>query len=53
MINGKDARVIEPGWFTIAVGGRQPGSSGLAGQNEGVVITSRCRLTGREIKVKD
>ena len=53
MINRSEARVIEPGWFTVAVGGRQPGSSGLAGQNEGVVITSRCRLTGREIKVKD
>ncbi|MFZ2287662.1 MAG: glycoside hydrolase family 3 C-terminal domain-containing protein [Bacteroidales bacterium] len=53
MINRSDARVIEPGWFTVAVGGRQPGSSGLTGQDQDMTLTARFRLTGREISMTD
>ncbi len=52
LINNRDTRVIEPGWFTIAVGGRQPVSSAEAGEKTGQVLKARFRLTGREIKVE-
>jgi len=49
MINDKDKRVIEPGWFTLSVGGRQPGT--IAGESAETtqILTARIRLTGREI----
>jgi len=51
LINGNDNRVIEPGWFTIAVGGGQPGSNLEAGKIPSQILEARFRLTGREIKV--
>lgn len=35
MINSKDYRVIEPGWFTVAVGGQQPGFAVAGNQQPG------------------
>ncbi|MBE0679441.1 MAG: glycoside hydrolase family 3 C-terminal domain-containing protein [Bacteroidales bacterium] len=51
LINYREARVIEPGWLTVAVGGRQPGSSGASDTEQGQVLTGRFRLTGKEMKV--
>jgi beta-glucosidase len=51
MINSKDTRVIEPGWFTVAVGRGQPGFPPEAGAEAAQVLSTRFRLTGREIKV--
>ena len=52
MINSRDSRVIEPGWFTISVGGGQPGTPA---EKEGCtrVLKSRIRLTGKEISVSE
>jgi len=47
MINSKDQRVIEPGWFTVAVGGKQPGFAGLADASTTQVCTGRFRVTGK------
>jgi beta-glucosidase len=52
IINNKDKRVIEPGWFTVAVGGRQPGTEAMEQDSTGV-LTKRLRLTGREIAVSE
>jgi beta-glucosidase len=49
MINGKDARVIEPGWFTLTVGGKQPGFSGKTDPQFTGIVTARIRLTGKEV----
>lgn len=53
MINRSNVRVIEPGWFTIAAGGGQPGSTGSAspGSAQVVRVRVRARLTGKEIKL--
>jgi len=53
MINKSNVRVIEPGWFTIAAGGRQPGSTGSAipGSAQVVRVRVRVRLTGKEIRL--
>ncbi len=51
LINSKDTRVIEPGWFTVAVGGGQPGSTAVAGETPGQVLEARFRVTGKEMKV--
>jgi len=51
MINNNDMRVIEPGWFTVAVGGRQPGFTGETDPQCTQVLSARFRLTGREMKV--
>lgn len=48
IINNKNQRVIEPGWFTIAVGGKQPGFTGNADAYTTDVVTGRFRVTGRE-----
>ncbi len=53
IINRKDRRVIEPGWFTISVGGKQPGFKGCTDPQFTQVLTGRIRLTGREIAFTD
>jgi beta-glucosidase len=49
IINSKGKRVIEPGYFTIAVGGKQPGFKGYLDPQFTQVLTGRIRLTGKEI----
>jgi beta-glucosidase len=53
IINRKNRRVIEPGWFTISVGGKQPGFKGYTDPQFTQVLTGRIRLTGREIAFTD
>jgi beta-glucosidase len=49
IINNKAKRVIEPGYFTIAVGGKQPGFKGYLDPQFTGVLTGRIRLTGKEV----
>jgi beta-glucosidase len=49
MINNKAKRVIEPGYFTISVGGKQPGFKGYLDPQFTQVLTGRIRLTGKEV----
>ena len=49
IINKKSKRVIEPGYFTIAVGGKQPGFKGYLDPQFTQVLTGRIRLTGKEV----
>jgi len=51
MINSKDTRVIEPGWFTIAVGGKQPGFTGDIDPQFTATVIKRIRLTGKEVSM--
>ncbi len=53
MLNNKDKRVIEPGWFTVSVGGGQPGTAALSDEGHVQVKTARFRLTGKEVVVKE
>ncbi len=53
IINDKEERGIEPGWFTVAVGGKQPGFSGSSDPQFTGVATARLRLTGREIRINE
>jgi beta-glucosidase len=53
MINDREERVIEPGLFTVAVGGKQPGFSGSSDPQFTGVATARLRLTGREIRTDE
>ena len=48
IINNKDKRVIEPGWFTISVGGKQPGLKGYLDPQFTQVLTGRINITGKE-----
>lgn len=48
IINNKDKRVIEPGYFTISVGGKQPGFAGYLDPRFTQVLTGKVRLTGKE-----
>jgi beta-glucosidase len=48
IINKKDKRVIEPGYFTIAVGGKQPGFKDYLDPQFTQVVTGRISLTGKE-----
>jgi len=49
IINNKDKRVIEPGYFTISVGGKQPGFKGYLDPQFTQVLTTRIRLTGKQV----
>jgi beta-glucosidase len=49
IINNKDKRVIEPGYFTISVGGKQPGFKGYLDSQCTGVLTGRIKLTGKEV----
>ncbi|HLN54961.1 MAG TPA: glycoside hydrolase family 3 C-terminal domain-containing protein [Bacteroidales bacterium] len=49
IINNKNKRVIEPGYFTISVGGKQPGFSGYLDPQFTQVVTGRIRITGKEV----
>jgi len=49
IINNKEKRVIEPGYFTISVGGKQPGFKGYHDPQFTQVLTGRIRLTGKDV----
>jgi beta-glucosidase len=49
IINNKDKRVIETGYFTICVGGKQPGFNGYLDPETTQVITGRINLTGKDV----
>jgi beta-glucosidase len=53
MINKNDVRVIEPGWFTVAAGGGQPGFTGASDSRGTQVLSSRIRLTGKEVRLNE
>jgi len=53
IINNKDKRVIEPGYFTISVGGKQPGFKGYLDPQCTGVLTGRIRLTGKEVSFEN
>jgi beta-glucosidase len=53
MIGTDGKRVIEPGAFTIAVGGKQPGFSGAADSPCTQVLTGRVTLGGPKITLAD
>jgi beta-glucosidase len=53
IINNKDKRVIEPGYFTISVGGKQPGFTGYLDPQFTQVMKGRVRLTGKMVKFEN
>jgi beta-glucosidase len=48
LINKQEKRVIEPGFFTISVGGKQPGFKGYLDPQFTQVLTGRIKLSGKE-----
>jgi len=53
MINKNDARVIEPGWFTVVTGGMQPGLTVASDPTFTQVLSGRIRLTGKEVRLTE
>jgi beta-glucosidase len=49
MINNKAKRVIEPGYFTISIGGKQPGFKGYLDPHFTQILTRRIKMTGKEV----
>jgi len=49
IINSKEKRVIEPGYFTVSIGGKQPGFKGYLDPQFTQVLTGRIKLTGKEV----
>ncbi len=52
MINKEDKQVVEPGYFTIAIGGEQPGFTGTANAETTETLSGRVKITGKELKIK-
>jgi len=53
MINDKDKQVIEPGFFSISVGGEQPGFSGSTNAETTETLTGRVKLSGKVLEIKN
>jgi beta-glucosidase len=49
IINSANKRVIEPGYFTLSAGGKQPGFKGYLDPQFTQVVTGRIRFTGKEV----
>lgn len=52
MINNKDKQVVEPGFFTIVVGGKQPGFTGPADAETTGTIIGRIKVSGKTLEIK-
>jgi beta-glucosidase len=52
MINDKDKQVVEPGFFTIAVGGEQPGFTGAAKAETTGTLSGRMKLIGKTLEIR-
>jgi beta-glucosidase len=52
MIDKNDKRVIEPGWFTVAVGGEQPGFKGATNAETTETVLGRINLKGKVLEIK-
>ncbi len=49
IINSKGRRVAEPGYFTVSIGGKQPGFNGYLDPGFTQVLSGRIRITGKEV----
>lgn len=52
MINDKDKQVVEPGYFTICVGGEQPGFTGICNAETTETLSGRIKIKGKIFEVK-
>ncbi len=52
IINKQGSRVIEPGWFTISVGGEQPGFSNRTDSELASTLSGRLKILGKTIKIE-
>jgi beta-glucosidase len=52
LINDKNKQVVEPGYFTIAIGGKQPGFTGMADAQTTEVVSGRVKISGKTIEIK-
>ena len=52
MINNKDKQVVEPGWFTIALGGEQPGFTGATNAETTETVSGRVNVKGKILEIK-
>ncbi len=52
MINDKNKLVVEPGYFTVSVGGKQPGFTGAADAQTTEVLTGRINVKGKMLEIK-
>jgi beta-glucosidase len=53
LIDGRGRRVVEPGEFTVAVGGKQPGFRGTADARTTGVVTGRFVYAGKVAELAD
>jgi beta-glucosidase len=52
LIDSEGRRVVEPGWFTLSIGGKQPGFSGTADNPGTQVLQARMEVAGELVPVK-
>ena len=52
MINDKDKQVVEPGFFTVAIGGEQPGFTEAAKAETTGTLSGRMKLIGKTLEIR-
>ncbi|NJD18561.1 MAG: glucan 1,4-alpha-glucosidase, partial [Gemmatimonadetes bacterium] len=51
LIDARGDRVVEPGWFEVSVGGKQPGFRGVADAATTGVVTGRFEVVGAALRL--
>jgi len=51
-VNNKAHRIVEPGYFTVSAGGKQPGFKGSTDAATTGVVSGRFKLTGKTVKLE-
>jgi len=52
MINDKNKLVVEPGYFTVSIGGEQPGFTGTTNAETTQTLTGRINVKGKVLEIK-
>jgi beta-glucosidase len=52
MINDKNKLVVEPGYFTVSIGGEQPGFTGVNHAETTQALTGRINVKGKVLEIK-
>jgi beta-glucosidase len=53
VINNNGKRIIEPGDFTVSVGGRQPGSNGRADAETTSIVSGKFTVAGKVLEIPE
>jgi beta-glucosidase len=52
LVSDQGERILEPGWFEVSVGGKQPGFGGIADAPTTEALTARFQVVGEPVRLR-